>query len=171
MKNLKLILPVLAAILMTSCNAFTQNNVNPNSFNQLYIKMDYYQMKQISNGTLTDYGCFQSADGDFIADLLTKKGLPNSTTKLQDYTKSMVLVDASVTQNGQPNGQVQKVAIKKSQFAMWCQIYEREGTPKSQQLGVISVAKGSTWYSDQIDHVSTGNMQTSPNFGTYYKYQ
>ena len=184
MKSIKLFFPVLAVLLMTSCNMAAQNvnpnaattvsNVEPNVYNQVYIKQTRRQLQQIMVGMTDSKKAFEDqnsplSNGMRVADLLNG-GKPNSSTRLDQYTRSHFLLAAAPSENEQimvnGNNRAYQVWIATDNLSSLITLQPDMDSP----IGFVSVQKGSTWYSNSIDDVSTGYMQTSTKYGTYYTY-
>lgn len=184
MKTIKLFFPILAVILMTSCNVTAQNvtpgtatvtyNAEPNTYNQVYIKQTRRQLQQIMVGMTDSKKAFEDAnsvrpDGTRVADLLNG-GKPNNSTRLDQYTRSHFLLAVAPAEND-----AVMVNLANKPYQVWIATDNLSALITLQPdmdspIGFVSVQKGTTWYSNSIDDVATGLMQTSPKYGTFYTY-
>ena len=184
MKSIKLFFPVLAVLLMTSCNMAAQNvnpnaattvsNVEPNVYNQVYIKQTRRQLQQIMVGMTDSKKAFEDqnsplSNGMRVADLLNG-GKPNSSTRLDQYTRSHFLLAAAPSENEQimVNGsnRAYQVWIATDNLSSLITLQPDMDSP----IGFVNVQKGSTWYSNSIEDPSTGLMNISIKYGTFYTY-
>ena len=186
MKNFKLTIAIAIVTLLmtTSCTMTAQNvtpgtatvtyNTEPNTYNQVYIKQTRRQLQQIMVGMTDSKKAFEDAnsirfDGTRVADLLNG-GKPNSSTRLDQYTRSHFLLAAAPSENEQimVNGsnRAYQVWIATDNLSSLITLQPDMDSP----IGFVNVQKGSTWYSNSIEDPSTGLMNISIKYGTFYTY-
>ena len=186
MKNFKLsmAIAIVTLLMTTSCTMTAQNvapgtatviySAEPNTYNQVYIKQTRRQLQQIMVGMTDSKKAFEDAnairpDGTRVADLLNG-GKPNNSTRLDQYTRSHFMLAVAPAENDavmvNSANKPYQVWIATDNLSALITLQPDMDSP----IGFVAVQKGSTWYCNSIDDPSTGYMQTSPKYGTYYTY-